>query len=221
MSNSIQKLTELFSEFPTIGARTAGRFVFYLIKQPKEKINELTFAIQELKDRIKLCNFCFNPYESENFGEDDKNGLCAVCWNPVRNKHLLCLVEKEADLITIENTKKYDGLYFVMEKDVFSFKKDISDNLRIGELLERIKNPQKFGVTGANFTEIIIAVNPTVEGKTISILIKRALKEFIAQIKAPQSAEFKITHLARGLPIGGELEYADEETLESAFSGRK
>lgn len=221
MPNSIKKLTELFSEFPTIGSRTAGRFVFYLIKQTKEKVNELMLAIQELKNRIKLCNFCFNPYESENSGGDDKNGLCAVCQNPVRNKQLLCLVEKEADLIAIENTKKYGGLYFVLEKDIFSFKKDVSGNLRIGELLERIKNPQKFGVAGTNFTEIIIAVNPTVEGKTISILIERALKEFIAQIKAPQSAELKITHLARGLPVGGELEYADEETLESAFSGRK
>lgn len=221
MPNSIQKLTELFSEFPTIGSRTAGRFVFYLIKQPKEKVNELILAIQELKNRIKLCNFCFNPYEFENSVGDDKNGLCVVCRDPVRNKHLLCLVEKEADLIAIENTKKYGGFYFIMEKDVFSFRKDISANLRIGELLERIENPQKFGATGANFTEIIIAVNPTVEGKTISILIERALKEFIAQTKASQSAELKITRLARGLPIGGELEYADEETLESALEGRK
>ncbi|MEK7124075.1 MAG: toprim domain-containing protein [Patescibacteria group bacterium] len=214
--DSIKKLTDLFSAFPTIGKRTAGRFVFYLLKLPKEKIEELASAILELKNNVKLCSFCFNPHEL--VGE-----LCQVCQDSGRNKKLLCLVEKEADLISIENTKRYKGLYFILG-GLSSFTKSDIDNLRIAELKERIANPQKFSLPAMpahagqagfeNFTEIIIATNPTPEGKSISILAERALKEI-------SSPGLKITHLAKGLPVGGELEYADEETLESAFEGRK
>src|SRR3989344_319120 len=97
--DSVKKLTDLFAKFPTIGTRTAGRFVLYLIKQPKEKIDELVSAILELKDKIKLCAFCFNPHESNE-------KLCDICLSNSRNKKILCVVEKEADLISIENAKK-------------------------------------------------------------------------------------------------------------------
>ncbi len=203
MADSIKKLVELFSKFPTVGHRTAGRFVFYLMKLPKEKIDELLNAIEELKNKIKFCDFCFNPFEGES-NLPAQAGLCPICKNPSRNKQLLCVVEKETDLISIENTKKYNGLYFIIGGTVATMKKNDMDNLRISELLGRVNKPIKF-------TEIIIATNPTPEGKATSILIERALKEFT----------FKITHLAQGLPVGGELEYADEETLESAFEGRK
>lgn len=206
MTDSIKKLIELFSKFPTVGPRTAGRFVFYLMKLPKEKIDELTNAIQELKNRIKFCAFCFNPYEDS--GSPTPAGLCPICSDPRRDKNLLCVVEKETDLMSIENTKKYNGLYFILGGTVATMKKSDIDNLRIEELKDRVKESNKF-------TEVIIATNPTPEGKATSILIERALKEI------PQSPAFKITHLAQGLPVGGELEYADEETLESAFEGRK
>ncbi|MBI3631375.1 MAG: recombination protein RecR [Candidatus Staskawiczbacteria bacterium] len=199
MADSINKLVNLFSKFPTVGPRTAGRFVFHLIKLPKEKIDELIGAIEELKNKIKFCDFCFNPFEGES-------GLCLICKNPSRNKQLLCVVEKETDLVSIENTKKYNGLYFILGGTVATMRKGDVNNLRIQELLDRVKAPAKF-------TEIIIATNPTPEGKTTSVLIERSLKEL--------SLPFKTTHLAQGLPVGGELEYADEETLESAFEGRK
>ena len=201
MTDSIKKLIELFSKFPTVGPRAAGRFVFYLMKLPKEKIDELINAIQELKNKIKFCAFCFNPYEGEN-------NLCPICQNSLRNRQLLCVVEKETDLKAIEDTKKYNGLYFILGGTVATIKKSDIESLRIQELKARIKEPSKF-------TEIIIATNPTPEGKATSVLIERALKEI------SQSPTFKITHLAQGLPVGGELEYADEETLESAFKGRK
>lgn len=208
--DSIKKLTEFFTKFPTVGPRTARRFCYYLIKQPKEKIDELTNAIQELKNKIKLCQFCFQPYEA--LAEED---LCTICSNPSRNKQLLCIVEKEMDLDTIEKTKRYNGLYFILGGTVGTMKPEEINNLRLEELKQRIMKP--FGaIQGENkFSEIIVALNPTQEGKAASILVERALKE------TSQSPAFKITHLAKGIPVGGELEYADEETLESAFEGRK
>ena len=206
--DSIKKLKDLFAKFPTVGQRTAGRFVFYLINQPKEDIDELARTLQELKNNITFCRFCFQPFE--NAGKT----LCEICSEAARNRQLLCIVEKETDLLSIENAKRYKGLYFVLG-GVVTFRKTDTDHLRIEALKERIQSPQKFELPGASFTEIIIATNPTPEGKATSLLIQRALKEL------PQAAGIKITHLAQGLPVGGELEYADEETLESAFNGRK
>lgn len=196
--DSIKKLTELFSRFPGIGRRTAGRFVFYLINQPGANVDELATALQELKKSIKLCADCFNPHETQN-------ALCEICQSPSRAKHMLCVVEKEADLLSIENTKRYTGLYFILG-GTLTLRKTDGSNLRI----EALKNR----VMGGNFTEIIVALNPTPEGRSTSVLVGRSLKGL-------QASGFKITHLAQGLPVGGELEYADEETLESAFEGRK
>ena len=198
--DSIEKLVDIFKKFPTVGNRTASRFVYYLVKQPKEKIDEIVNAIQDLKNKIKLCEFCFNPFQGEQ-------NLCPICQNPSRNKNLLCVVEKEADLLSIENTKKYVGLYFILGGTVAMMRKEDINGLRIKELKEQIiKN---------NFAEIIVALNSTPEGRATSILVESIIKE-TGKLPAP-----KITHLAKGIPVGGELEYADEETLESALEGRK
>lgn len=204
---SIKKLTELFKDFPTIGGRTAGRFVFYLINQPKETIDELIKALQELKNSVKLCSFCFNPFESGGVSETPM--LCGICQSPARTKNILCIIEKEADLLSIENTGKYKGLYFILG-GTLTMRKTDGSNLRIKELQDRVKK--------SSFSEIIVALNPTPEGISTSILVERALKELSSSL---QTSSFKITHLAKGLPQGGELEYADDETLESAFEGRK
>jgi len=196
--DSIERLKEIFAKFPTVGPRTAGRFVYYLIKQPKEKIDGLITALQELKNNIKLCQFCFQPFEGQN-------NICSICQNPARNKNLLCVVEKEADLLSIEITKKYNGLYFILGGTIGTMKKEEIDGLRITELKKRVAD--------GNFLEIIVALNSTQEGRATSVLIENSIKE---TGKTP-----KITHLAKGLPVGGELEYADEETLESALLGRK
>jgi len=204
--DSIEKLKNIFSKFPTVGQRTAGRFVYYLIKQPKEKTDELISAILELKNKIKLCQICFNPFEVYNQNQE-QNQICPICKNPSRNKSLLCIVEKETDLLSIENTKKYNGLYFIINGTISVIKKDNTFELRISELKKRLSQN--------NFSEIIIALNPTVEGRATSALIEQIIKEIIPNPK------FKITHLAKGIPVGGELEYADEETLESAIEDRK
>ena len=193
---SIQKLIELFSKFPTVGPRTASRFVFYLIKLDQEKFDELLNSVTDLRKAIKICSFCFNPFEAL----DDKE-LCPICADNSRDKALLCIIEKEIDLISIEKTKKYKGLYFILGGTI-DLKKNNKD-VKIEELKQRIEN--------SNFQEIIIATNPTTEGEATTLFIERELKPF----------NIKITRLGRGLPVGGELEYADEETLTSALEGRK
>lgn len=214
----IKKLSKLFSDFPTVGSRTANRFVLYLAKLPKEKIDELINAILELKNNIKFCTFCLQPFDSLLLNQTDtKNNLCVICQNQLRNKNMLCIVEKENDLSSIENSKKYNGLYLVLNLQQ-SLSQEIN-TLKLEGIKKRIKNPENFGIKNANFTEIIIATNPTPEGINSSVLVERILKEIAAEDQ--NKPNFKITHLARGIPVGGELEYADPETLESAFDGRK
>ncbi len=193
----IQKLIELFSKFPTVGPRTASRFVFYLTKLEKEKVKELAETILELKEKIKICPLCFNLYQGDT-------PLCQICQDPTRNKSLLCVVANEIDLATLEKTKKYKGLYFVLGGTLSKLKKKEIENLRIKQLEERIRKDTQI-------KEIILALNPTPEGEATALYLKKKLMKF----------ERKITQLARGLPIGGELEYADEETLSAALEGRK
>ena len=193
--DSVQKIIDIFSKFPTVGPKTAARFAFYLIKMPKENFEELINSLKEIKTTTKLCPSCFNPFEPA--GQE----LCPICQDKSRDQSLLCVVEKEADLNSIENTKKYRGLYFILG-GVISLRKN-NKEIRIEELKEKIKN--------ANFQEIIIATNPTPEGESTALFLERKLKPF----------NIKLTRLGRGLPVGGELEYADPDTLESALEARK
>ena len=203
---SIDRLINIFRKFPTVGSRTAGRFTYYLMKLPNDRIDELINAIKELKSKIKLCQLCFNPF-------DDDNVLCPICRNTQRNKNLLCIIEKETDLLSIESTKKFNGLYFILGGTVGTMRKEDINLLRIEELKKRVSHLS--AQAGNNPTEIIVALNPTPEGRTTSVLVEQNIK------KAVPSPNFKITHLARGIPVGGELEYIDEETLESALEERK
>ncbi len=201
-SATIQKLIDLFSEFPTVGPRTAARFVFYLLKLSEEEVKELTSVISELKDNVKLCENCFKSFEPSQDGAPD-NKLCEICRDSRRSKELLCVVEKETDLIPIEKTKKYHGLYFILGGTVSALKKEELKKLRVRELLRKIKSPE--------IKEIIIALNPTTEGEATALYLERILKPL----------NKKTTRLGRGLPSGAELEYADGETLSSALEGRR
>jgi len=194
--NSIQKLINIFTKFPTVGPRTAARFVFYLIKLPQTELEELSSYLKELKESIKMCSWCFNSFGSE------QADLCPICKDSLRNKEMICIVEKETDLTAIEKTKKYKGLYFILGGIINLKKKDKKD-IRIEQLKERIKNN--------GFKEIIIAINPTTEGEITRLLLERELRPF----------NIKITHLGRGLPMGGELEYADPDTLSNSFDSRQ
>lgn len=195
-SETVQKLIEVFSKFPTVGPRTASRFVFYLLDKSSQEAEEILKAINELK-KVKTCPGCFRHYEGES-------SLCQICSDPRRDKSLLCLVTSETDLEAIEKTKKYKGLYFILGGTVSRLKKENLARLRTKELENRLKSLPEI-------KEIIIAVNPTSEGESTALYLERILKPF----------NKKTTRLGRGLPVGGELEYADEETLSSALEGRK
>jgi len=217
-SPTVEKLIKLFRKFPTIGPRTAARFVFYLINAPKQDTDELIEALSELKKQTKICPQCFKSYEPKingsnwsdrskmNQNENAKNTVCHICSDGGRNKSIICIVEKEIDLETIEKTKQFKGLYFILGGVIVGVNgnnKAIIEQ-RVDKLIQRIKTN--------GIQEIILALNPTVEGQNTALLIKRKLEPLVG---------LKLTQLGRGLPIGGELEYADDETLSSAFENRK
>ena len=196
-TSSIKKLIELFSKFPTVGPRTSARFVFYLMKKDNKEIEELIQAIQNIKKEVKTCFWCFNPFEG-------KGELCEICQNQGRDQSILCIIENETDLASIEKTKQYKGLYFILGGTVSALRKQDIKKLRIKELEQRIKDHSEV-------KEIILAINPTLDGEATTLYLERILKPF----------NKKITRLGRGLPRGGELEYADEQTLKHALDRRK
>lgn len=198
-SQTIQKLIDLFSRFPTIGPKTAARFVYYLIGQKKEDTDDLIKTIGELKKNIKTCAYCFKPFEGQGH-------LCEICGNPGRDKSILCVVEKETDLNSIEKTKKYHGRYFILGGTISRLRKIDIEKLRIKDFVLRARSHE--------VKEIILAINPTAEGEATTLYLERVLQKNLP-------AGRQITRLGRGLPVGGELEYADEETLSSALDGRK
>ena len=199
-SPSIQKLIDIFSKFPTVGPKTAARFVFYLLKLSDEEINRITSAISALRNNVKLCSSCFNSFEG-------KRELCEICNNPSRDESLLCIVEKESDLESIEQIKKYNGLYFVLGGTASALKKSDLTKLRIKELEGKLNNQE-------GLKEVVVATNPTAEGEAVAIYLMKMLKENLP-------ANTKLTRLGRGLPLGGEIEYADEETIASALESRR
>lgn len=197
----IQNLIDKFSKFPTVGPRTASRFVFYLLSLSKDELENLVDTIKNLNKQISICSSCFNPFE-----KIDDYGICQICRSPKRNKALLCVIEKEADLVSLEKTRKYQGLYFILGGLIHPLKKEELQNIRLEELKKRLEKDKQI-------QEIILAINPTVEGEATISYLTKILKETSPQIR--------ITRLGRGLPQGGEMEYADEETLENALENRK
>ncbi|MFC1629682.1 recombination mediator RecR [Patescibacteria group bacterium] len=200
----IQKLIDLFSKFPTVGPRTASRFVFYLLRLPKKEFDDLISTVSNIRNNIKICRFCSNIFEGGG-------SFCSICSNPGRDKNLLCVVEKENDLVSLEKTKGYNGIYFILGGTVSKLKKNDTEKIKAKELEKKIKSPKNFGLLDASFKEIILALNPTTEGEATALYLERLLKPL----------NLKITRLGRGLPTGAELEYADDETLKAAFEGRK
>ncbi|MFH0987280.1 MAG: recombination mediator RecR, partial [Patescibacteria group bacterium] len=188
---------KIFSDFPTIGERTAMRFSLYLLGLEGERVEEVCESINSLKKEVKLCSLCFNPFTPFR-----NEGVCHVCSDKKREE-ILCIVEKETDLWRMEETKKYQGLYFILGGELDFLKENQAGKIRIEELKKRVENLKP--------KEIILALNPTREGILTMDFITKTLRPF----------EIKITRLGRGLPTGGELEYADEETIDKALEGRK
>lgn len=208
-ARAISRLISLFSKFPTVGQRTAERFVLYLLKLPPSQAQELTESIQDLRTSVGLCAFCFQPFDLE---EDARTiGLCHICRDGKRDGSTLCVVEKETDLEALERTQSYRGLYFILGGTVNQLKKYDLESLRVEELKKRLLAPQSFGMARTNIQEIILAMNPTVEGEATASYLGRMFK----------GKRWNVTRIGRGLPVGGEMEYADEETIKNSLEGRR
>lgn len=194
----IQNLIDEFSKLPSVGPRQAARFVFYLLNQSKEETEKFAKKLFVLK-KIKYCSFCNRAMEST------ATHLCDICKNKDRDRATICVVEKDTDIESLEKTKRYNGLYYVIGTE--DEKKQLE---RLKTLIEKIKKSSK------KIGEIIIATDATTEGETIALYAARQL----AELKKAYP-ELKITRLGRGLSTGSELEYMDEDTLTNALLGRK
>lgn len=187
-------LIEQLVRLPGIGPKTAQRLAFHLIKVPREDAAALADAILALKDRTRLCTRCFNLTEAE---------ICGVCQDTRRDGKLLCVVEEVNDLLAIEKTREFRGLYHVLGGSLSPLDGRGPDQIRGKELLTRLE--------GGEIREVILATNPNVEGEATALYLLRLLKSF----------PVRVTRIARGLPMGGDLEYADEATLARALEGRR
>lgn len=200
LPDSIKKFIELFSALPSIGPRQATRLAFYLIQQGRGKINEFAKSLIELGD-LKNCPDCFFPYSDPK----SASRLCPICGNPKRNKSIIAIVEKETDLISLEKTKKFNGRYLIIGDLKKTGILESNQKLRLNHLKNFIKKQ-----LAGQAEEIILALNPTTYGDLNANLITQELKGFTK----------KISRLGRGIPTGGEIEFADEETLEQAIEKR-
>jgi len=191
---SMNKLIEELSKLPTIGPKTAQRLAFYILKRPPEEVKRLAEIIVEVKEKIKNCSLCYNITE---------NDPCNICQDIKRQKKIICVVEQASDIIALEKTKEYKGVYHVLGGAISPLDGITPEHLRIKELLKKIQDNQ--------VEEIIIATNPNVEGEATSLYLTRLIKPL----------GLKLTRIAYGIPVGSNLEYADEVTLAKAMEGRR
>jgi len=192
---SLKNLINHFSRLPGIGQRAATRLSFYLLSRPAEELESFAQTLKDLKTKTKVCPNCFN-LTSDN--------LCAICADKKRDANLICVIEDILDIIPIERTRQFNGLYHVLGGLISPTDGLTPDKLKIKELINRIKRAK-------TPPEIILAFNPTIEGDATALYLERILKPF----------NIKITRLARGLSTGNDLEYADESTLINAIKFRK
>jgi recombination protein RecR len=190
----IARLIGEFSRLPGIGPKSASRLTFYLLRNSREQAEALSAAITDVKDKITFCTVC------HNVTEDDP---CAICADPGRDRGKICVVEEPLDVLALERTGAYKGLYHVLHGAIQPLEGITPDKLRIPELLRRVKLGEA--------DEVILATNPNMEGEASAMYLVRQL--------VPLGVH--VTRLARGLPIGGDLEYADEVTLARAIEGRR
>ena len=190
---SIQNLIEAFERLPGIGPKTAQRLTFYLLHAPKEEAETLAKATLEMKDKTVICSICFN------IGEENP---CSICADSSRDQSIIAVVEDPLDVLAMEKSG-FKGLYHVLHGVISPLENIGPEEIHIRELLPRLKD--------GSVKEIILATNPTMEGEATAMYIQRLLS----------SLGVKITRIARGLPVGSDLEYADETTLSRALEGRK
>lgn len=194
----VAALVEEFSKLPGIGVKTAQRLTFFILRSPNDQARRLAEAIIRVKESIIYCSRCFNITETDP---------CPICSNPGRDQEIICVVEEPLDVLALEKTSVYKGLYHVLHGALSPLNGIGRKDIRIDELLKRLSK----GTT----QEIILATNPGFEGDYTAGFIKDAIKE---ELTLPQ---LRVTSLARGLPLGSDLEYADEGTLGRALEGRR
>ena len=190
----VNRLISEFSKLPGIGPKSAARLAYYILRGSKDEALALADAITDVKERIGLCSICFNISESDP---------CPICDDPQRDRTLICVVEEPLDVIALDRTGEYHGLYHVLHGAISPVDGMGPDQIRIHELIERVKK--------ADYREVILATNPNIEGDATAMYIARQLVQFGINVTRPAS----------GLPVGGDLEYADEVTLGRALSGRR
>lgn len=195
-SKSINNLIEAFRRLPSVGQRTAERFVFHLLKSGKKEVGELTLALKDLIDNIKSCEVCWD------FSDDNP---CRICANKNRDQDIICVVADPQDIPVIERTNAFPGLYHLLRGVIEPGDEESLDKLKVKELFSRIKNQK-------NIKEVILALNPDLSGETTMLYLEKEIKKIDPMIK--------ISRPARGLPMGSDLQYADEITLGSALKNR-
>jgi recombination protein RecR len=199
----VQRLVTELSKLPGVGNRTAQRLAFHLLRTSAEDANALAEAIVEVKEKIGLCEVCFNLTDEPR---------CRICQDPRRDHALVCVVEEPSDVIPMERTHEYHGVYHVLGGALSPIDGIDPEDLKIAELLARVQ-PDGTPPTQAPMREVVLATNPTTTGEATALHIADELRRI-----AP---EVKVTRLASGLPVGSDLEYADEVTLGKALAGRR
>ena len=197
-SPAVQRLVDELAKLPGIGPKTAQRLTFHLLRLPPEEALSLAHAIEEVKERVRFCTRCFNLTEQD---------LCAVCRDPRRNQEVICVVEEPSDILSIERTHEYRGLYHVLGGALSPLDGIGPDRLHLQELFSRVR--------AEKITEVIVATNPNLPGEATALYIAEQLGTLTAE------GGLRVTRPAAGLPIGSDLEYADEVTLGRALSGRR
>jgi recombination protein RecR len=195
----IQDLIDELAKLPGIGPKSAQRVAFYLLRATPADAQRLAHSIVEVKEKVRLCRRCFNLSDQE---------LCEYCRDTRRDETVICVVQEPPDIVAIERTREYRGLYHVLHGAISPIDGIGPNDLRIGELLARLERP---GDGAAAIREVIVATNPNTEGSATAM--------YLARLLGPLGVE--VTRLASGLPVGGDLEYADEVTLGRALEGRR
>ena len=193
-AGAVQDLIDELGRLPGVGPKSAQRIAFHLLKLPKEDALRLARAITEMKDRISFCRRCFNVAEGE---------MCAVCLDQRRDPSLVCVVEEPRDIVAVEKTQEFRGRYHVLQGAISPIEGIGPEQLRVRELLARVESE--------GITEVILCTNPNIEGEATAM--------YLARLLSP--AGVRVTRIASGLPVGGDLEYADELTLGRALQGRR
>lgn len=192
-SPSIEKLIESFEKLPSIGNKTAARLAFYILNASEEETNEFISNIQNAKKNLKYCSKCYNISDSE---------ICPICSNKARDESVICVVEDVRDVVAMEKTHEFKGVYHVLHGSISPMNGVGPDDIKIKELLERLMD--------GKVKEVILATNPRVEGEATAMYISKLVKPL----------GVKVTRIAHGIPVGGDLEYTDEVTLSRALEGR-